>query len=119
MKIFNGIPPDAEHQSIQQGFKAVIEHARQVFNGRGEWALFEAGLDAEDRQWLYDWAKNLRPEEVRHWLHNGQPADNPEAQASCAAAFGTLLTLLALQSPQVGSPQSNNRAPPMQNRATA
>jgi hypothetical protein len=108
MKIFNGIPPNAGHQSIQQGFRAVIEHARQVVNGRAEWALFEAGLDAEDRQWLYDWAKNLQPEVVRYWLHNGPSPDNAEAQAKYAAAFGILLTLLTVDSARVGLPQAND-----------
>ena len=108
MKIFNGIPPNAGHQSIQQGFKAVIEHARQVVNGRDEWALFEAGLDAEDRQWLYDWAKNLQPEVVRYWLHNGQSPGNAEAQANYAAAFGILLTLLTVESARSGLPQAND-----------
>jgi hypothetical protein len=108
MKIFDGIPPNAGHQSIHQGFKAVVERARRVMDGKPEWALFEMGIDREDSQWLYDWAKNLQPEVVRHWLGNGQPPDNAETQEKYAAAFGILLTLLAVENARVGLPQSND-----------
>src|SRR5262245_34624494 len=104
MKVFDGIPPNAGHQSIQQGLKAVIERARQVVNGRAEWALFELGLDAEDSKWLYDWAKNLQPEVVSAWLRNG----DPETHSNYATAFGVLLTLLTVESARAGLPQAND-----------
>lgn len=107
MKIFDGIPPNAGNQSIQQGAKAVINRVQQVINGRAEWSLFELGLDAEDSRWLSDWACNLQPEVVHFWLRNEQPAENAEAQEIFAAYLGTLLVLLAVENARVGLPQTN------------
>lgn len=78
MKIFNDIPPNAGHQSIQQGFKAVASHAKQVLNGRTEWALFELVSDPEDSRWLQNWALNLRAEDVRFWLQPELQSNNGE-----------------------------------------
>lgn len=60
MKIFAGIPPNAGNQSIQQGVRAIAQHAQKIRNGRLEWALFELELDADDSRWLFDWASNLQ-----------------------------------------------------------
>jgi hypothetical protein len=112
MKIFNGIPPNAGHQSVLQGFEAVVGHVCTIVNGRAEWALFEISPDSEDRRWLYDCVGNLQPEIVRQWLGNGQPAQDDVNDASYVAAFGILLTLLAVESARVGLPQANDWPPP-------
>ena len=107
MKIFAGMPPNAGKQTIQQSVLAVAQYAQQIRNGRTEWALFELELDDEDRRWLFDWASNLQPEIARAWLYGAQLPEDA-AQAKAAAVFGTLLTLLAMESARVGLPQANN-----------
>lgn len=107
MKIFAGIPPDAGNQSVQLGVRAIAHSAKQIRNGRDEWALFELELDEEDSRWLFDWAGNLQPEIARSWLYGTQLSEDAQS-AKASAVFGTLLTLLAVESSRVGLPQAND-----------